>query len=57
MTSTSGVGKQQQGKAFHHKDTVQMMAAAHIPYVFTGTEAFPQDLVKRRQKRSGTPRM
>ena len=28
MTSTSGVGKQQ-GKAFHHKDTVQMMAAAY----------------------------
>ncbi|WIV19797.1 thiamine pyrophosphate-dependent enzyme [Paenibacillus polygoni] len=50
MTSTSGVGKQQQGKHFHHKDTVQMMAAAHIPYVFTGTEAFPQDLVKKAAK-------
>lgn len=50
MTSTSGVGKQQHGKTFHHKDTVQMMAAAHIPYVFTGTEAFPQDLVKKAAK-------
>lgn len=50
MTSTSGVGKKQQGKAFHHKDTAQIMAATHIPYVFTGTEAFPQDLVMKAAK-------
>lgn len=50
MTSTSGVGKTQQGKSFHHKDTVQIMAATNIPYVFTGSEAFPQDLVKKGAK-------
>lgn len=50
MTSTSGVGKAQQGKAFHHKDTAQLMAATNIPYVFTGTEAYPQDLVKKAAK-------
>lgn len=50
MTSTTSVGKTQQGKSFHHKDTAQLMAAANIPYVFTGTEAFPQDLVKKGAK-------
>ncbi|RHW31423.1 pyruvate synthase [Neobacillus notoginsengisoli] len=50
MTSTTSVGKTQQGKGFHHKDTAQLMAAANIPYVFTGTEAFPQDLVKKGAK-------
>jgi len=50
MTSTTNVGKTQQGKAFHHKDTAQIMAATNIPYVFTGTEAFPQDLVKKAAK-------
>jgi pyruvate ferredoxin oxidoreductase alpha subunit len=50
MTSTSNVGKFQGGKAFHHKDTAQIMAATNIPYVFTGTEAFPQDLLKKAAK-------
>ncbi|KEF37366.1 2-oxoacid:ferredoxin oxidoreductase, alpha subunit [Schinkia azotoformans MEV2011] len=50
MTSTTNVGKTQQGKAFHHKDTAQIMAATNIPYIFTGTEAFPQDLVKKAAK-------
>ncbi len=50
MTSTSNVGKYQGGKAFHHKDTAQIMAATNIPYVFTGTEAFPQDLLKKAAK-------
>lgn len=50
MTSTTGVGKTQQGKAFHHKDTPQIMASTNIPYVFTGVEAFPQDLVKKAAK-------
>jgi len=50
MTSTSNVGKVQKGKAFHHKDTAQIMASTNIPYVFTGTEAFPQDLVKKAAK-------
>ncbi|MCP8970772.1 thiamine pyrophosphate-dependent enzyme [Ectobacillus ponti] len=50
MTSTSSIGKEQHGKAFHHKDTAQIMAATNIPYVFTATEAFPQDLVKKAAK-------
>lgn len=50
MTSTTGVGKTQKGKAFHHKDTAQIMAATNIPYVFTATEAFPQDLIKKAAK-------
>lgn len=49
-TSTSNVGKHQGGKVFHHKDTAQIMAATHIPYVFTGSEAYPQDLVKKAAK-------
>lgn len=50
MTSTSTVGPARRGKTFHHKDTVQIMAATNIPYVFTGVEAFPQDLVKKAAK-------
>jgi pyruvate ferredoxin oxidoreductase alpha subunit len=50
MTSTTNIGKTQKGKALHHKDTAQIMAATNIPYVFTGTEAFPQDLVKKAAK-------
>ncbi|KQL18878.1 thiamine pyrophosphate-dependent enzyme [Cytobacillus solani] len=50
MTSTSNVGKSQKGKSFHHKDTAQIMAATNIPYVFTGAEAFPQDLIKKAAK-------
>jgi pyruvate ferredoxin oxidoreductase alpha subunit len=50
MTSTTTIGKTKQGKAFHHKDTAQIMAATNIPYVFTGTEAYPQDLIKKAAK-------
>lgn len=50
MTSTSNVGSFQNGKPFHHKDTAQIMAATHIPYVFTGTEAFDRDLLKKAAK-------
>ncbi len=50
MTTTSGVGEYQGGKSFHHKDTPQIMAATNIPYVFTGTEAYPQDLIKKAAK-------
>lgn len=49
-TSTSNIGSVQAGKLFHHKDTAQIMAATHIPYVFTGSEAFAQDLVKKAAK-------
>jgi pyruvate ferredoxin oxidoreductase alpha subunit len=50
MTSTSHVGPAGRGKTFHHKDTPQIMAATNIPYVFTGVEAFPQDLVRKAAK-------
>ncbi|PWW19494.1 pyruvate ferredoxin oxidoreductase alpha subunit [Cytobacillus oceanisediminis] len=50
MTSTSNVGLTQKGKSFHHKDTAQVMASTNIPYVFTGSEAFPQDLIKKAAK-------
>ncbi|MBB6730308.1 thiamine pyrophosphate-dependent enzyme [Cohnella zeiphila] len=49
-TSTSNVGSRQTGKVFHHKDTAQIMAATHIPYVFTGSEANPQDLLRKAAK-------
>ncbi len=49
-TSTSNIGKYQGGKTFHHKDTPRIMAATNIPYVFTGSEAFPQDLLKKAAK-------
>ena len=50
QTSTSNVGPKGVGKSFPHKDTAQIMAATNIPYVFTGTEAFPQDLIKKAAK-------
>jgi pyruvate ferredoxin oxidoreductase alpha subunit len=50
MTSTSHVGPAELGKAFHHKDTPQIMAATNIPYVFTGVESFPDDLVAKAAK-------
>lgn len=49
-TSTSMTGTQSFGKTFHHKDTPQIMAATNIPYVFTGSEAFPQDLMRKAAK-------
>ena len=49
-TSTSNVGPAQAGKRYHHKDTIQIMAATHIPYVFSATEGFPQDLIKKAAK-------
>ncbi len=49
-TSTSNVGKLAQGKEFDHKDSVQIMAATNIPYVFTGVDAYPQDLIKKAAK-------
>ncbi|MEF2965117.1 thiamine pyrophosphate-dependent enzyme [Paenibacillus sp. M1] len=49
-TSTSNIGSVQKGKSFQHKDTAQIMAATNIPYVFTGSEAYPQDLVKKAAK-------
>jgi len=50
LTSTSHVGAAELGKAFHHKDTPQIMAATNIPYVFTGVEGYPDDLVSKAAK-------
>jgi pyruvate ferredoxin oxidoreductase alpha subunit len=50
LTSTSHVGPGEVGKAFHHKDTPQIMAATNIPYVFTGVEGYPDDLVRKAAK-------
>ncbi|MFH1726081.1 MAG: thiamine pyrophosphate-dependent enzyme [Elusimicrobiota bacterium] len=49
-TSTSNVGPIQAGKGYHHKDTVQIMAATHIPYVFSAVEGYPQDFIKKAAK-------
>lgn len=49
-TSTSNVGPQQTGKQYHHKDTLQIMAATHIPYVFSAVEGYPQDFIKKAAK-------
>jgi pyruvate ferredoxin oxidoreductase alpha subunit len=49
-TSTSNVGPMQTGKQYHHKDTVQIMAATHIPYVFSAVEGYPDDLIKKAAK-------
>jgi len=50
FTSTSHVGPAQAGKAFQHKDTAQIMAATHIPYVFTSVEGLGTDLVRKAAK-------
>jgi pyruvate ferredoxin oxidoreductase alpha subunit len=49
-TSTSEVGKARRGKVTHHKDTAQIFAAAHIPYVFTASEGYPEDLMRKAAK-------
>lgn len=38
------------GKSFHHKDTVAIMAATGIPYVFTGIEGYGTDLIEKAAK-------
>jgi len=49
-TSTSNVGPNQAGKRFQHKDTVQIMATTHIPYVFTANEANYRDMITKAAK-------
>jgi pyruvate ferredoxin oxidoreductase alpha subunit len=49
-TSTSHVGGHQAGKLYHHRDTAQILAATHIPYIFTGAESHPQDLIRKGAK-------
>jgi len=49
-TSTSEVGRADSGKRYHHKDTAQIFAATNIPYVFTASEGFPEDLMRKVAK-------
>jgi pyruvate ferredoxin oxidoreductase alpha subunit len=49
-TSTSEVGKALAGKRYHHKDTAQIFAACHLPYVFTASEGYPEDLMRKAAK-------
>jgi pyruvate ferredoxin oxidoreductase alpha subunit len=49
-TSTSEVGSALLGKRYHHKDTAQIFAACHLPYVFTASEGYPEDLMRKVAK-------
>lgn len=49
-SSTSHLGKDQYGKTFFHKDTPELMAATHIPYVATAAESNPTDFIKKAAK-------
>jgi pyruvate ferredoxin oxidoreductase alpha subunit len=49
-TSTSEVGSKRVGKVFHHKDTAQIFAACHLPYVFTASEGYPEDFMRKVAK-------
>jgi pyruvate ferredoxin oxidoreductase alpha subunit len=50
MTSTSHVGPAESGKGTHHKDTMQIMAATNIPYVFSAVEGHPDDILRKAAK-------
>jgi pyruvate ferredoxin oxidoreductase alpha subunit len=50
MTSTSHVGPAVAGKRTHHKDTLQIMAATNIPYVFSAVEGHPDDILRKAAK-------
>jgi pyruvate ferredoxin oxidoreductase alpha subunit len=49
-TSTSEVGEAGHGKRYHHKDTAQIFAACGLPYVFTASEGYPEDLMRKVAK-------
>ncbi len=49
-SSTSHVGKTQYGKTFFHKDSPELMAATHIPYVATVAESNPADFIRKAAK-------
>lgn len=49
-TSTSNVGTVGKGKKFHHKDSAQLFAATHIPYVFTAVDVHYKDLITKAAK-------
>lgn len=49
-SSTSHIGKTQYGKTFFHKDSPELMAATHIPYIATVAESNPSDFIKKAAK-------
>jgi pyruvate ferredoxin oxidoreductase alpha subunit len=49
-TSTSEIGPKRAGKRYHHKDTAQIFAACHLPFVFTASEGYPEDLMRKVAK-------
>ena len=49
-TSTSSYGPYQHGKSTHHKDTAQIFAACHVPYVCTVAESNPRDMIRKAAK-------
>lgn len=49
-TSTSNYGPFQHGKGTHHKDTAQIFAACHVPYVCTVAECDPRDMIRKAAK-------
>lgn len=49
-SATSHVGRTQYGKTFFHKDTPEIMAATHIPYIATVSESNPADFIKKAAK-------
>lgn len=49
-TSTSHVGKAQDGKATFTKDSPQIFAATNIPYIATVAESHPTDFIKKAAK-------
>lgn len=49
-SATSHIGENQYGKTFFHKDTPEIMAATHIPYVATVAESNPLDFIKKAAK-------
>ena len=49
-TSTSEVGSADWGNHLHHKDTPQIFAACNLPYVFTASEGYPEDFMRKMAK-------
>lgn len=49
-SATSHVGGDCYGKTFFHKDTPEIMAATHIPYIATVAESLPQDFITKAAK-------
>lgn len=49
-SATSHVGRTQYGKTFFHKDMLQLMAAANIPYAATAAESNPTDFIRKAAK-------